>query len=291
MTRSSTFRSWLPPRSPDAHKNDFGHVLIIGGSRGMMGAPRLAALGALLGGAGLVTMAVPDPLEPIAALGPWEAMTLPLPSRAGSVSARAVSTVRSFIAKRQVTSLALGPGLGGGKDAVEFVRAMLSFVDTPVVLDADGLNALAQIGPVRAKSPLILTPHPGEMARLLKSTPAAVQKDRRTAVREAARRFKAVVVLKGHRTLVSDGDKLFTNTTGNPGMAAGGMGDVLAGLMAALIGQVAGADLGERLWRSAVLGVHLHGLSGDIACKETNSVCLLATDVARSLPKSFRRSL
>ena len=291
MTRPSTFRSWLPPRSPDAHKNDFGHVLIIGGSRGMMGAPRLAALGALRGGAGLVTMAVPDPLEPIAALGPWEAMTLPLPSRAGSVSARAASNVRAFVAKRRVTSVALGPGLGGGKDAVEFVRSMLSSVNTPVVLDADGLNALAQIGPVRAKSPLILTPHPGEMARLLKTTPAAVQKDRRTAVREAARRFKSVVVLKGHRTLVSDGDKLFTNTTGNPGMAAGGMGDVLAGLMAALIGQVAGVDLAERLWRSAVLGVHLHGLSGDIACKETNSVCLLATDVARSLPKSFRHSL
>lgn len=291
MTRPSTFRSWLRPRSPNAHKNDFGYVLIIGGSRGMMGAPRLAALGALRGGAGLVTMAVPDPLEPIAALGPWEAMTLPLPARAGGVSARAASTVRAFVAKRRVTSVALGPGLGGGKDAVEFVRAMLSSVDTPVVLDADGLNALAQIGPINnMESPLILTPHPGEMARLLKATSSAVQKDRPSAAREAARRFKAIVVLKGHRTLVSDGDRLYTNTTGNPGMATGGMGDVLSGLVAALVGQVFGADLPERLWRSAVLGVHLHGLAGDLACEAVGPVSLLAGDVAGTLPRAIQSS-
>lgn len=135
--------------------------------------------------------------------------------------------------------------------------------------------------------PLILTPHPGEMARLLKTTSAVVQKDRRSAVREAAKRFKAVVVLKGHATLVSDGDQVYTNNTGNPGMATGGMGDVLSGLVAALIGQVAAADVPERLWRAAVLGVSLHGLAGDIACEETGPVSLLASDVAHSLAKAF----
>lgn len=289
MPLPSRFRSWLPPRSLDAHKNDFGHVLVIGGSRGLMGAPRLAALGALRGGAGLVTMAVPQSLEPIAAVGPWEAMTLPLPERSGGLFDRALPKIRSFLSGRRVTSVALGPGLGGGEDAVGFVRGYLSSVDVPTVLDADGLNALARGGPSPSESPLILTPHPGEMARLLGTTTAAVQKDRKAAAREAARRFNAVVVLKGQGSIVSDGDKILTNTTGNPGMATGGMGDLLSGLIAALLFQVAGENLPERLWRSAVLGTHLHGVAGDIACKRLGQVSLLPSDVAESLSEAFQR--
>ncbi len=283
----AAFRSWLPARPPDSHKNDFGHVLVIGGSRGMMGAPRLAALGALRGGAGLVTLGVPESLEPIAAGGPWEAMTFPLPEHRGRLSDRAVSVLKLFLRPRRVTCVALGPGLGVRKETAGFVRGYLRSVDVPTVLDADGLNALALLGPSPAEAPLILTPHPGEMARLLRTSTESVQKDRRSAVREAARRFHAVVVLKGHGTLVSDGDKIWQNSTGNPGMAAGGMGDVLAGLIAALFAQVTAQDAPERLWRSAVLGVYLHGKAGDLACKETGQRSLLATDVAVALPQAF----
>lgn len=254
----------------------------------MMGAPRLTALGALRGGAGLVTMGVPDSLEAVAAGGPWEAMTLPLPERFGGVSDRAVSTIRSFLKSRRVTCVALGPGLGGRKESVGFVRGYLSSVDVPTVLDADGLNALALLGPSPMEAPLILTPHPGEMARLLGISTEAVQKDRRSAVQEAARRYKSVVVLKGHGTVISDGEKIWKNAPGNPGMATGGMGDVLSGLIAALYAQIDATDVPERLWRSAVLGVHLHGLAGDLASQATGQTSLLASDVALSLSSAFR---
>ena len=282
------FRSWLPRRPPDAHKYNFGHVLVIGGSRGMMGAPRLAAVGALRGGAGLVTLGVPESLEPLAAVGAWEAMTLPLSERSGGLSDQAASTVRSYLKARRVTSVALGPGLGARKETVGFVRGYLASVEVPTVLDADGLNALAILGPSSTETPLILTPHPGEMARLLGMTTEAVQQDREAAVQEAARRYHAIVVLKGHGTIVSDGDKIWRNSTGNPAMATGGMGDVLAGLIAGLFAQIIAADVPERLWRSAVLGVYLHGLAGDLAEKEMGAPALLAGDVATYLPTAFR---
>ncbi len=254
----------------------------------MMGAPRLSAVGALRAGAGLVTMGVPASLEPLAAGGPWEAMTLPLPERSGGVSDRAASTVRTFLKARRVTCVALGPGLGGRKETAGFVRGYLGSVDVPTVLDADGLNALAFRGPSPAAAPLILTPHPGEMARLLRTSAEAVQKDRVAAVQEAARRYHAIVVLKGHGTVVSDGEKIRRNSTGNPGMAAGGMGDVLAGVIAGLFAQIAATDVPERLWRSAVLGVYLHGLAGDLAGKTIGTPALLAGDVAAFLPAAFR---
>jgi hydroxyethylthiazole kinase-like uncharacterized protein yjeF len=282
------FKSWLPQRKPDSHKNDFGHVLVIGGSRGMMGAPRLAALGALRGGAGLLTMGVPQALEPLAAMGPWEAMTLSLPDRNGSVVPGAVQTVRSFLGPKRVSSVALGPGLGMGRDVEGFIRQLLLTLSLPTVLDADGLNALARLGPLRRFPPMILTPHPGEMARLLCVPTANIQKDRAFAAREAALRFRSIVVLKGHQTIVTDGDHLFVNGTGNPGMATGGTGDVLAGLIAALLAQVAADDAPQRLWRAAVLGVHLHGRAGDLAEAKKGAVSLLAGDVVAHLPEAFR---
>ncbi|MBL0059797.1 MAG: NAD(P)H-hydrate dehydratase [Elusimicrobia bacterium] len=286
----TTFRSWLPPRRPDAHKNNFGHVLVLGGSRGLMGAPRLAAWGALRGGAGLVTMAVPESLEPIAAGGPWEAMTLPLPEKNGVLSVRALPMVRRWIEARRVSAVVLGPGLGGGAGVTAFVRGFLATLSVPTVLDADGLNALARGGFRWIAAPWILTPHAGEMARLLGTSASEVQKDRRGSALSAARRFKAVVVLKGRGTLVTDGDREFKNSTGNPGMATGGTGDVLGGLTAALLGQVSAKDVPERLWRAAVLGAHLHGLAGDLAGAKTGRVSLIAGDVAAHLPLAFRRT-
>ena len=269
----------MPARPADSNKYDFGHVLVLGVSRGMMGAPRLAALGALRGGAGLVTLGVPDSLETIAAGGPWEAMTLPLPERSGGLSDRGLSSVRDFIRHRRVSCVALGPGVGRGKATVGFVRRYLQSVDVPTVLDADGLTGLSLLGAAKWKPPLILTPHPGEMARLLETTTATVQKDRQAAASKSARRFNAVVVLKGHRTVVTDGDKVYVNTTGNPGMATAGMGDVLAGLIAALFAQVKATTLSEKLWRCAVLGVHLHGQAGDLASQKTGPLSLLASDL------------
>ncbi|MBL8023508.1 MAG: NAD(P)H-hydrate dehydratase [Elusimicrobia bacterium] len=281
-------RSWLPPRNRDAHKNDFGHVLVIGGCRGMMGAPRLAALGALRGGAGLVTLGVPESLEPLAAVGPWEAMTLPLPDRSGGLTARAISRVHSYVKERRVSSVALGPGLGGEKGVVAFVQNFLSSVSVPTVLDADGLNALSLRAPSSDTPPLLLTPHPGELARLLGVSTGTVQKDRSSSARAVALRYGSVVVLKGHGTVVTDGNQTYVNSTGNPGMATGGTGDVLAGLIAALLGQVSAEDVSQRLWRAAVLGVYLHGRAGDLAEKEIGSVSLLARDVLSYLPKAIQ---
>ncbi len=271
--------SWLPARAPDAHKYDFGHVLVLGGSRGLMGAPRLAALGALRGGAGLVTLGVPDFLEPIAAQGPWEAMTLALPAGPGGLSSVSLATVRAYVDKKRVTAVALGPGLGQGKETTSIVQNYLASVSTPTVIDADGLNALAKLGPVDSSCPLILTPHAGEMGRLLGISAEEVQKDRPNAVRTAARRYKAVVALKGHRTLVSDGDRLYVNKTGTPAMATAGMGDVLTGLVASLVAQVNAEGIAERLWRAAVLGVFLHGRAGQQFAIHQKTISVLATDI------------
>lgn len=254
----------------------------------MMGAPRLAALGALRGGAGLVTLGVPESLEPLAAVGPWEAMTLPLPDRSGGLTARAISRVHSYVKERRVSSVALGPGLGGEKGVVAFVQNFLSSVSVPTVLDADGLNALSLRAPSSDTPPLLLTPHPGELARLLGVSTGTVQKDRSSSARAVALRYGSVVVLKGHGTVVTDGNQTYVNSTGNPGMATGGTGDVLAGLIAALLGQVSAEDVSQRLWRAAVLGVYLHGRAGDLAEKEIGSVSLLARDVLSYLPKAIQ---
>jgi NAD(P)H-hydrate epimerase len=282
------FQSWLPPRPRAAHKNDFGHVLVIGGSRGLMGAPRLAAAGALRAGAGLATMAVPDSLEVVAAVGgPWEAMTLPLPDRRGALTPRAAEPARAFLRRRRATSVVLGPGLSMAPSAARFVEKFLAVVDVPVVLDADGLNAVAAGAWPARRPPLVLTPHAGEMARLLGVTTAVVEKDRRGAARAAARRFGAVVVLKGWGTVVTDGKVDFVAGVGNPGLATGGTGDVLAGVIGALIGQARGPAPAETLRRAAVLGVWLHGRAGDRAARARGEISLVAGDVVDALPAAF----
>jgi len=287
-------KSWVPKRKVSSHKYHYGHVLVVGGARGTMGAPRLAALGALRGGAGLVTLAVPDSLEPLVASGgPWEALTLPLSGR----PTVALQQVVDYGRERRVSCVVLGPGLLVSKETARFVKDFLANMEGPTVLDATGLMGLADVKkPV--KTPLILTPHTGEMSCLLGMSTKAVDGDRRGAVREAALRFGAVVVLKGHKSLVSDGKRIYVNSTGNPGMASGGMGDVLAGVIASLVGQVTGETLVERLWRSAVLGTYWHGLAGDLALRSVGGSSVMATDLAGFLPralglknKGFRLSL
>lgn len=280
----------LPDRDPDSHKGTFGTALIIGGSRGMTGAVALAGMAALRGGAGLVRLAVPDRcLETVAAFEP-SYMTAPLPDDSeGRIAAAAYERIVELAEK--ATVLACGPGLGRSADLDQLVARLYREVRKPLIVDADGLNALAAQPEVLSQpgGPRILTPHPGEFARLLPpgetqdSRPKA--QDLRPKTEQSAVAFAArhglILVLKGHRTLVTDGQRQWHNFTGNPGMATGGSGDSLTGLITALACQHL------EPYDAARLGVYLHGLAGDLAARELGQVSLVAGDLVRYLPKAF----
>jgi NAD(P)H-hydrate epimerase len=272
----------LAPRKPDANKGDFGRVLVIAGSRGMSGAAVLCAGAALRGGAGLVRVAVPASVLPtVAAANPCY-MTMPLPEdREGRVSAAALPHL--FDAARWSTAVVLGPGLGQSADVTSVVVGILGATAVPLVLDADGLNAVAtHLDALSArKAPLVLTPHPGEFARLLGSTTDKVQAGREDAAVRFAGTHGAIVALKGHSTVVTDGRRVYVNTTGNPGMATGGTGDVLTGLVGALLAQRLDA------FAAAQLGVYLHGLAGDLARDDQGETALIASDLLHYLPRAF----
>jgi len=270
----------LLPRRRDAHKGDFGTVLLIGGSRGMTGAITLAGMAALRGGAGLVRLAVPDVcLQTVAAHEP-SYMTAPLPSDgAGRIAAEAYEQILSLA--ETATVVGCGPGLGRCWDLDQLVCRLYQELAKPMVVDADGLNALAADPDVLAQpaGPRILTPHPGEFARLIGRR--LETEARRAAAVDLASRCRVVVVLKGFQTLITDGTRQAVNPTGNPGMATGGSGDVLTGLVAALAAQ------GLEPFDAARLGVYLHGLAGDLAAAELGEVSLIASDLVRYLPKAF----
>jgi NAD(P)H-hydrate epimerase len=283
---SPEFVSQLPtlaPRPADSNKGNFGDVLIVAGSRGMSGAAILCATAALRGGAGIVRVALAEGILPIVASGNPCYLTIPLPQdEQGRLASDAEAELLAAIEANDVT--ALGPGLGRSEAITALVAAVLARTRRSLVLDADGLNAL-QGHTDRLKyraAPTILTPHPGEFARLVGSDVATVQADRQGwAVRFAAEQG-VVLVLKGHGTIVTDGRRVYQNTTGNPGMATGGTGDVLSGLIAALLGQHL------EPFAAAQLGVYLHGLAGDLACADLGEVSLIASDLLTYLPRSFR---
>jgi NAD(P)H-hydrate epimerase len=274
----------LPPRSPESNKGTYGRVLVIAGSRGMSGAGILCAGAALRGGAGLVCLAVPEGiLTTVAGANPCY-LTAPLPQdEQGRFAPPAESPLLALAALNDV--LALGPGIGRSTALSNLVTALLSRTDKPVVLDADGLNALE--GAVTTLSnrsaPLILTPHPGEFARLLHTDVGSVQARRQELAVHFASTHRLVLVLKGHGTIVTDGRRVYQNTTGNPGMATGGTGDVLAGLIAALVGQ------GLEAFDAAQLGVYLHGLAGDLARDDLGEVSLIASDLLMYLPQVLNK--
>ncbi|MBI4227518.1 MAG: NAD(P)H-hydrate dehydratase [Candidatus Omnitrophica bacterium] len=272
-------------RRPATHKGDYGRVLVVGGSIGLTGAPALCALGALRSGAGLVALAVPESMYVVVAAHIPEAMPTPLPEATGGyLSSASIPAVLALAARADV--VALGPGLSRAPATQQCVRRLLPKLPRPLVLDADGLNAVAERPELvrRARAPVILTPHPGELARLLGCSVEAIQRDRVRAAVSTARAWRAIVVLKGYRTVIADpSGKTVVNTTGNPGMATGGMGDVLAGVIAALVGQ------GFSPFDAAATGAHLHGLAGDLAARELGPVGLLASDVAARLPAAIRR--
>jgi NAD(P)H-hydrate epimerase len=276
----------LAPRDPQSHKGTFGHVLIIAGSRGMAGAAALSARGALRAGAGLVTAGLPATVAPPLLPGLPEAMLLPLPDEGrGSLGTSACAAVL----ERQASTdaLALGPGLSRSRESAAFVRNVAAAATVPLVLDADALMALAESGaePPRWRGgPPVLTPHPGEMARLLGVSTTAVQDDRVGAARACAARFKAVAVLKGARSVVAEaGGRAWINTTGNPAMAAPGVGDVLTGVIAAHLAR------GLSPLDAALLGVHLHGSAGDLWAAANGPWGLLASEVADRIPEATRR--
>jgi NAD(P)H-hydrate epimerase len=283
--------AWLArPRKPDANKGNFGHVLILAGSVGKTGAAALAALAALRAGAGLVTVATPAGALPIVASLGMEYMTEPLPqTETGTVSLRALDYGRLEKLLEGKSVLALGPGLGRVPETAELIRTLVNHRRLPVVLDADGLNAFAgcmdsfQHGADLAEA--VLTPHPGEMSRLTGVATAEIQAHRVESAREFARRHQVSLVLKGFRTLTAAPDgKVWVNPTGNPGMATGGTGDVLTGLMAGLVAQYGDRAISE----VAAAAVYLHGLAGDLAAKEMGQAPLIAGDLIAALPQAYR---
>lgn len=268
-------RTVLEPRDPEAHKGEFGRVLIVAGSLGKSGAAHLAAMAALRSGAGLVTVATPRSVQPILAAMAPEYMTIGLPEdEDGQVTEAAVDKVLEATAD----VIAMGPGLGTGPAVRAFVHGVVARAGVPIVLDADALNAYAGDDVSRLTGrdghDIIITPHPGEMARLLGTTVDDVQKDRIAAARRFAEAHQLHVVLKGHRTLIAAPEgSVAINMTGNPGMATGGTGDVLTGVIAGWFGQLLDAEGASRL------GVYLHGHAGDLAMADMGEVALTASDL------------
>lgn len=274
----------LPQRKPDSHKGDYGRVLVIAGSPGMTGAAYLAGKAALRSGSGLVTVACPESLNPILEVKLTCVMTLPAAETVDhTFSVRALDVLLERAARSD--AVALGPGISGQAETRKLVLALVERIEKPLVIDADGLNNLAgETGLlVKRKAPTVVTPHPGEMARLAGIKTMDVQKDREGTAAAFAKKHNVVVVLKGHRTVVTDGKKVYVNETGNPGMASGGTGDVLSGIAASLLGGGLGA------FEAAQLAVYLHGAAGDITAGELGREPLIATDLLQSLPYAFMK--
>lgn len=270
---------------PDAHKGTFGKVFIIAGSQGMTGAAALSAEAAVRSGAGLVTVGVPKSLDDILETKLTEAMKLPLAETPEhSLSPEALNTALDFASR--CSAVVLGPGISQKIETKRFVNQFILKCSVPIVIDADGLNALAD-NPDILKDisvPVIITPHPGEMGRLLDMTSAQIQEDRIGAAKTAAKRFGCVAVLKGARTLIAKPDgKFFINPTGNPGMATGGSGDVLSGMIGAFLAR------GMKPHEAAASAVYLHGLAGDFAAFDKTEICLSAGDIVNYLYKAFHK--
>lgn len=275
-------------REPTAHKGHFGHVLLVAGSRGKTGAAALGGKAALRMGAGLSTVATAASALPIVASMVPEIMTEPLAETdRGSISSRALDN--NYFAKlvEDKTVLALGPGLSTHPETAQFVRTVVEQFDRPLVLDADALNALVgqlEVLERRRAAHVVLTPHPGEMARLLGTTSVEVQRRRVELAQKLARQYKVFVILKGHRTLVAAPDgQVYVNPSGNPGMATGGVGDVLTGMVAGAMAQWPTSPLGDVL----CLAVYLHGLAGDQAARERGEQAMIASDLTEALPRAW----
>ena len=279
-------------RSADAHKGSFGHLLLVAGSVGKTGAAVLAGHAALRAGAGLVTIATSESALPVIAGVQPEYMTEPLPTTpAGTIAKSAGSSVSFRESLKGKSVVAVGPGLGQHPETQEFIRNVVCEIEAPMVLDADGLNAFGDGGGALAKrksAHLVITPHPGEMARLLGASISDIQKDRVKTAVDAAHRWNAYVVLKGFHTVIASPEgRVFVNTTGGPALAKGGSGDVLTGLLGALISQFGTQDL----LRVVALAVYLHGYAADLLSESAEASGVLAGEVAQAIPYARRKLL
>ncbi len=278
-------RQNLPARAVDAHKGNFGHALVIGGSVGKTGAAAMAAQAALRIGAGLVTLAIPSSLNPIMEQKLTEVMTVPLPETSSQTLSLAAEKALMDIAQDK-SVIILGPGLSTHPETQELVRKLLHALRPPLILDADGINALAgdTDSLARVKTKLVLTPHPGEMARLLGTTSQKVQSDRLGIVQSFAKRYNVCLVLKGAHTILADPNgPLFINPTGNEGMATAGTGDVLAGMLGGLISQ------GLDPLQASKIGVYLHGLAGDLVAAHKGAMGMIAGDLIECIPLAIQK--
>ena len=268
----------LPDRRIDAHKGDFGRVLLLCGSRGYTGAAALAAMGALRSGAGLVYLAVPESIYAIEATKLNEAIVLPLPDQDGKLRIDALPPILKLLPN--MDAVLFGPGWGQSEGNVLIAKEILQTFEGAVVVDADGINVIAKHMDIvrERKAPTIFTPHPGEFARMGGDNAL----DRQVAAEEFARLNGCILLLKGHNTVITDGCRTYVNPTGNPGMAVGGSGDVLAGIIVSLLGQ------GIEPLEAAACGAWLHGAAGDICAHEIGQYGMLPTDMVEALPRLMK---
>jgi len=274
----------LPARQVNSHKGDFGRVLIVAGSLGMSGAAGLAGKAALRSGAGLVRIAAPGGVVPVIASYEPAYTTIPLPQdKNGKIGENALAILLEAVEACDV--IALGPGLSTSRSLASIVEKLIALEHQRIVIDADGLNNLAQRTnwAQKTKSSLVLTPHPGEMKRLWASVfRQTLPQERSDLALEFTKKTSTTLVLKGAKSVVTNGQSLYINNTGNPGMATGGSGDVLTGVIAALMAQ------GLSNLDAAILGTQVHGLAGDIAARQLGQTSLIATDLIDALPKAFQ---
>ena len=270
--------SILPDRNENAHKGNFGKILLLCGSRGYTGAAYLAAMGALRSGAGLVFLGVPESIYAIEAVKLNEAIVFPLPDKEGKLSADSIPAILERLPK--MDAVLIGCGLGQSEETLAVVKAVLENAECPVVVDADGINVLSAHKDILRgrKHPTVLTPHDGEFRRL----GGEISDDRMASAAALARELDCIVLLKGHRTCITNGRTGYVNTTGNPGMAVGGSGDLLAGIIVSLIGQ------GIEPLTAAACGAWLHGAAGDVCASEMGQYGMLPTDMLCVLPRLMK---
>ena len=268
----------LPDRDPWGHKGNFGKILLLCGSRGYTGAAALSAMGALRTGAGLVFLGVPESIYAIEAVKLNEPVVFPLPDADGMLSEQAIPDILNRLPR--MDAVLIGCGLGQSQGTMEVLGAVLEKAECPVVVDADGINLLARnIDLLRERTaPTILTPHDGEFARL----GGVIGDDRMASARDFAKWADCILLLKGHRTCISDGEVCYENTTGNPGMAVGGSGDVLAGMIVSLLGQ------GITPLEAAACGAWIHGAAGDLCASQLGQYGMLPTDMLNVLPRLLK---
>lgn len=270
--------SILPDRDINAHKGKFGKILLLCGSRGYTGAAALSAMGALRSGAGLVFLGVPERIYEIEAVKLTEAIVFPLPDKGGKLSSRAIPEIMERLPK--MDAVLIGPGLGQSDGTLAVTEMVLKAAQCPVVVDADGINVISRHKDILRErtAPTILTPHDGEFARL----GGVIGEDRAASAQALAKDTGCIVLLKGHETVITDGETVYLNHTGNPGMAVGGSGDVLAGIIVSLLGQ------GIAPIEAAACGAWIHGAAGDLCAEEIGQYGMLPGDMVEALPRLLK---